>query len=124
MDDERFRLLIKEFDLKNDLTKNPNIWVGHAKIGFRNRPSIDDAKKILLGFFEDFIEEYEPICEETRKILSQWETDAHPYQKVRELDQPMFISKTNNTVVVAVIWPWQFKEGVASLMIYQGKLQG
>ena len=58
--------------------------------------------------------------EELEKTLAQWE-NFHPYQKVREIDQPMFISRDGNNITTAVIWPWQIKEGVASLMLYEGK---
>ncbi len=122
MEPEKFQELIKDFELKNDLTDNIKIWVGHAKIGFRKRPSIDDTKRILLKYFEDFIEEYEPTPEKISKIMPQWE-DSHPYQKVRELDQPMFFSIKGDSIIVAVIWPWQIKDGVASLMVYEGKIK-
>lgn len=117
--ESRINELIKQFNLKNDLTKNFNIWVGHAKIGYKGRPSIEEAKSILLGIFDEFIEEGEPTPENMQKTLKQWE-NFHPYQNVREIDQPMFFSKKNNKVFVVVIWPWQIKEGVASLMLYQG----
>ncbi len=113
--------LIKKFNLKNDLTQNFNIWVGHAKIGYRNRPSIEETKEPLKKIFDEFIPEGVPTPENLKKTLSQWE-NFHPYQHVRELDQPMFISKDNENIFVAVIWPWQFKKGVASLMLYQGKV--
>jgi len=121
MEYEKLKELIQTFELKNDLTENPNIWVGHAKIGYRNRPTIYEAKKILLNFFDNFIEEYEPTPEELKKTISRWE-NFHPYQSVREQDQPMFVSKTENKIIIAVIWPWQLKPGVASLMIYEGEL--
>jgi hypothetical protein len=111
--------LIQKFNLKNDLTKNFNIWVGHAKIGYKGRPSIEEAKSILLEIFDEFLEEGEPTPENIKKTLKQWE-NFHPYQNAREIDQPMFFSKRNNKIFIAVIWPWQIKEGVASLMLYQG----
>ncbi|RLG11711.1 hypothetical protein DRN73_04590 [Candidatus Pacearchaeota archaeon] len=120
MNNPKINELIKKFNLKNDLTKNFNIWVGHAKIGYRNRPSINEVKKILLEIFDEFIEEYEPTPERLKETLSQWE-NFHPYQKVREIDQPMFVSREGEKIIVAVIWPWQIKEGVASLMLYEGK---
>lgn len=119
MDPEKKKELIEKFNLKNDLTKNVNIWVGHAKIGYRNRLSLQEAKEILEDYFDQSIKEGESTPEEIQKIMNQWE-NFHPYQKVRELDQPMFISKKDDKVIVAVIWPWQIKEGVASLMIYEG----
>lgn len=122
MEDDKLQDLIQKFQLKNDLTKNFNIWVGHAKIGHRDKPDIEQAKKILIGFFDEFIEEYEPTPDELKDVLAQWE-NFHPYQKVRELDQPMFVSKTEKDIIVAVIWPWQLKEGVASLMVYQGEME-
>lgn len=121
MDETRIQALIDKFSLKNDLTKNPNIWVGHAKIGYRNRPNIEEVKRLLLEIFDDYIEEGEPTPEDLIEIIKQWEY-FHPYQKVREIDQPMFISKSPNTIFVAIIWPWQIKEGVASLMLYKGEL--
>lgn len=121
MEQERLQELISLFRLKNDLTENPNIWIGHAKIGFRKSPNIEEAKSILLGYFKEFIEEFEPTPQELKKTLSQWE-DYHPFQKVREIDQPMFISRNGNKIIVAVIWPWQIKEGTASLMIYNGEI--
>ena len=120
MDNQKINELIEKFNLKNDLTKNFNIWIGHAKIGYRKRPSIEEVKKILLELFDEFIEEYEPTPERLKKTLEQWE-NFHPYQKVREIDQPMFISREGDKIIVAVIWPWQIKEGVASLMLYEGK---
>ncbi len=117
MEQEKLQELITSFQLKNDLTENKNIWAGHAKIGFRNKPSIEETKSILLKYFDQFIEEFEPTPSELKEILIQWE-GYHPFQKVREIDQPMFICKTGNKITVAVIWPWQIKEGVASLMIY------
>jgi hypothetical protein len=119
--ENKVKELIEKFNLKNDLTKNPNIWIGHAKIGYRNRPKIDEVKRMLLEVFEDFIEEGEPTPEHLIEILKQWE-DYHPYQKVREIDQPMFVSKTSNAIYIVVIWPWQIKEGVASMMLYKGEL--
>ncbi len=122
MEKDKFQDLIQKFDLKNDITENPNIWVGHAKIGYNNnQPTIYEAKKILLDFFEEFIEEYEPTPEEIKNIIKRWE-NFHPYQSVREQDQPMFVSKTENRITVAVIWPWQLKQDVASLMVYEGEL--
>ena len=121
MEKDKFQDLIQKFELKNDITKNPNIWVGHAKIGYNNQPTIYEAKKILLEFFDEFIEEYEPTPEEIKNIIRRWE-NFHPYQNVREQDQPMFISKTGNRIIVAVIWPWQLKQDVASLMVYEGEL--
>lgn len=121
METEKLQELIASFQLKNDLTENINIWAGHAKIGFRGRPSIDDAKCTLLKYFDEFIEEFEPTPPELKKTLLQWE-GYHPFQKVREIDQPMFLTRKGNQIVVAVIWPWQIKEGVASLMIYKGEI--
>ena len=121
MDETKIQELINKFNLKNDLTKNLNIWIGHAKIGYRNRPNIEEVKKLLLDIFDDYIKEGEHTPESLKETLKQWE-DFHPYQKVREIDQPMFISKDQNTIFVAVIWPWQIKEGVASLMLYKGKI--
>lgn len=121
MEQEKLQELIDSFQLKNDLTENENIWSGHAKIGFRDRPSIDDAKCVLLQYFDEFIEEFEPTPSELKEILSQWE-GYHPFQKVREIDQPMFICRKENTITVAVIWPWQIKEGTASLMIYHKEI--
>jgi len=121
MDNTKIQEIIDKFNLKNDLTKNPNIWIGHAKIGYRNRPNIEEVKKLLLDIFDFYIEEGEPTPEYIKKIMGQWE-DFHPYQKVREIDQPMFISKNQNTIFIAVIWPWQIKENVASLMLYKGKI--
>ena len=112
--------LIQRFNLKNNLTQNFNIWVGHAKIGFEGKPSIEETKTILLDLFDEFVEEGEPVPRHLQKTLAQWE-DFHPYQKVREIDQPMFISRQENKAFVVVIWPWQIKEGVASLMLYQGE---
>lgn len=114
--------LIKTFNLKNDLTKSFNIWVGHAKIGYKRRPSIEKTKKILSKLFDEFIEEGTPTPKDIKKILKQWE-NFHPYQKVREIDQPLFISKEGKNIFIAVIWPWQIKEGIASLMLYQGKIK-
>jgi hypothetical protein len=121
MDKVRIQELIDKFNLKNDLTKNPNIWTGHAKIGYRNRPKIDEVKRLLLDIFDEYIEEGEPTPEHLKEVLQQWEY-FHPYQRVREIDQPMFISKDQNTIFVVVIWPWQIKEGVASLMLYKGEI--
>ena len=121
MDEARFQELVQRFKLKNDLTDNFDIWVGHAKIGFREAPKMEEAKKILLEFFEEFIEEYEPTPEKVKTLLKQWE-NYHPYQNVRELDQPMFISKNGDEIIIAVIWPWQLKDGIASLMVYKGRL--
>ncbi len=121
MDEIKIQDLINGFDLKNDLTKNPNIWVGHAKIGYRNHPKIYEVKKMFLELFEEYVEEGEPTPKHILEILKQWE-DYHPYQKVREIDQPMFISKNKNKIYIVVIWPWQIKEGVASIMLYKGEL--
>lgn len=121
MDKTKIKELIEKFNLKNDLTPNKNIWVGHAKIGYRNRLTIEEAKNFLSDMFQTHIKEGEPTPKELIEILEQWE-DYHPYQKVREIDQPMFISQKENIIFVAVIWPWQIKEGVASLMIYQGEI--
>jgi hypothetical protein len=121
MNELKFQELVDRFGLKNDLTDNFNIWVGHAKIGFRDAPKIEEAKKILLEFFEEFVEEYEPTPEHIKNLMKQWE-NYHPYQNIRELDQPMFISKGKESVTIAVIWPWQLKDGIASLMVYQGRL--
>jgi hypothetical protein len=120
MDIEKINELIAKFNLKNDLTQNFNIWVGHAKIGYRDRPSIEDVKKILNEMFDEFIPEGQPTPENLKKSLAQWE-NFHPFQHAREIDQPMFISKKDNEVTIAVIWPWQIKDGVASLMLYQGR---
>jgi len=117
--EEKVNELIRQFDLKNDLTKNFNIWVGHAKVGYNGKPSIEETKTTLLHLFDEFIEEGEPTPENFKKTLKQWE-DFHPYQNVREIDQPMFISRQGDKVFIMVIWPWQIKEGVASLMLYQG----
>lgn len=121
MEEEKLQELVNLFRLKNDLTENFNIWVGHAKIGFRKSPTIEEAKSVLLGYFDEFIEEFEPTPQELKKTMIQWE-GYHPYQKVREIDQPMFFSRKGNQIIMAVIWPWQIKEGVASLMIYSGEL--
>ena len=53
MDKIKIVELISKFNLKNDLTKNINIWVGHAKIGYRNRPNIEEAKRFLLDIFDN-----------------------------------------------------------------------
>lgn len=121
MDKEKIKELIEKFNLKNDLTANKDIWVGHAKIGYRNHLKMNEAKRFLMDVFEEYIEEGKPTPEYLEGIMKQWE-DFHPYQKVRELDQPMFLSKEGSSIFVAVIWPWQIKEGVASLMLYQGNL--
>lgn len=122
MDIDKINELIAKFNLKNDLTQNFNIWVGHAKIGYRDRPTIDNVKEMLKGVFDTFVPEGQPTPEELKKTLAQWE-NFHPYQHAREIDQPMFFSKSKDKteVTVAVIWPWQIKEGVASLMLYQGR---
>jgi hypothetical protein len=120
MDIERINELIARFNLKNDLTQNFNIWVGHAKIGYRDRPSIEEVKQILKEMFEEFIPEGTPTPENLKKTLAQWE-NFHPFQHAREIDQPMFLSKKGNEITIAVIWPWQIKDGVASLMLYQGR---
>lgn len=112
--------LIEKFELKNDLTNNPNIWVGHAKIGFRKRLKINEAKEILSRYFEHHIPENMSIPSEWEKTINQWEDYLH-FQKVREIDQPLFMKKKGKEAIVAVIWPWQIKEGVASLMLYKGK---
>ena len=113
--------LIEKFNLKNDLTDNKGIWVGHAKIGYRNRPNIEQAKEYLKEIFPEYIEENQPTPEYLVEIMKKWE-NSHPYQKVRELDQPMFVLKEDNQIYVAVIWPWQIREGVASLMLYVGEM--
>lgn len=122
MDENKVQEIIEKFNLKNDLTENKNIWVGHAKIGYRNRLNLEEAKRFLADFFQEYIKENEPTPEPLRGMIKKWE-DFHPYQKVRELDQPMFISKKEKRIVVAVIWPWQIKEGIASLMLYVGELE-
>ncbi|MBD3247037.1 hypothetical protein GF378_00255 [Candidatus Pacearchaeota archaeon] len=123
MDFDEIKELIERFNLKNDLTKNFNIWVGHAKIGYRDKPGIEETKKVLQEIFDEFIPENQPTPEEMKKTLKQWE-NFHPYQHAREIDQPMFYSKSkdNSEIVVAVIWPWQIKEKIASLMLYRGKI--
>ena len=121
MENQELNKIIEKFDLKNDLTENPDIWIGHAKIGFRNRPSIKEAKKILKEFFNEIIQENQETPEELKKTLKQWE-NYHPFQHVRELDQPMFIKKGKENIIIAVIWPWQMKKGIASLMLYKGKI--
>ena len=122
MDIDKINELIAKFSLKNDLTQNFNIWVGHAKIGYRDRPTIEQAKETLKQIFENFVPEGTPTPESLKKTLAQWE-NFHPYQHAREADQPMFYSRSKNGVdiTVAVIWPWQIKNGVASLMLYQGR---
>ena len=122
MEEEEFvDNLVEKFELKNDLTQSIKIWVGHAKLGYRNRPNIEDAKKILLGMFENFIPEETPTPEKILKSLAQWE-NFHPFQKVRELDQPLYYTIKDKKITVAVIWPWQMKKGVASLMLYEGRV--
>ena len=120
MDKKDIDDLIEKFNLSNDLTENLKIWVGHAKIGRDDNPSIEEAKEILKDFFDVMVPENTPTPERLKKVLSQWE-NYHPYQHVRELDQPMFIRREGETIIVAVIWPWQMKQGVASLMLYQGE---
>ena len=114
-----FRKIVKIFNLKNDLTLNSNIWVGHAKIGFRNRPSIEEAKKILSNYFGELVVENGPTPKHLKRSLSQWE-NYHPFQHVRENDQPLFMKRKDGEIVVAVIWPWREKKGIASLMLYKG----
>lgn len=114
---------IEKFELNNKITKNPNIWVGCGKIGGKGQFSIPEAMRVLEANFGNCIAE---AGEETpawlEKTLKQWE-DFHPYQHVREKDQPLFIKRLeNNKVVVAVIWPWQIKRHMASLMVYEGQL--
>jgi len=121
MNKEKIKELVEKFNLKNDLTANFNIWVGHAKIGYRNRMTIEQAKSLLISYFEEFIEEGEPTPENLKRTLAQWE-NFHPYQRVRAEDQPMFLTRKDGHIFVAVIWPWQIKDGVASLMLYEGKI--
>ena len=113
--------IVNKFNLKNDLTENIKIWVGHAKIGYRDRPSIESAKELLKQHFKNFIEEGTPTPENLRKSLSQWE-NFHPFQKVREIDQPMYYKIDGQRLTVEVIWPWQMNKGVASLMLYEGRI--
>lgn len=119
--EKRFKDLIDLFGLKNDLTPNKYIWVGHAKIGFRERMTIEKAIELLKGRFQDYIAPGEETPKELLKTIEQWE-EAHPFQRVREHDQPMFLFREGGHVIVAVIWPWHMKEGVASLMVYEGAL--
>lgn len=51
MEQQKLDEIINLFRLKNDLTENFNIWVGHAKIGFRKSPTIEEAKK----YFSDIL---------------------------------------------------------------------
>lgn len=113
--------LVEKFSLKNDLTENRNIWVGHAKIGREGRMSMQEAKNFLSQIFEHLVEEEKQTPEELRKTLSQWE-NSHPFQKAREIDQPMFFKKEGNKILVAVLWPWQMKKDVASIMVYNGDI--
>lgn len=113
--------LVDTFNLKNDLTENIKIWVGHAKIGYRDRPSIEEAKQVLAEHFENKVPEGTPTPENLRKSMTQWE-NFHPFQKVREIDQPMYYKIDGKKLVLAVIWPWQMKKGVASLMLYEGRM--
>ena len=121
MSEEIIRPLVEKFNLKNDLTENIRIWVGHAKIGYRERPKIEEAKKFLSEHFKNFIPEGTPTPESIKKSLAQWE-NFHPFQKVRELDQPLFYTIEGQRITLAVIWPWQMKKGVASLMLYEGRV--
>ena len=121
MDEIRLNELIDTFNLKNDLTKNENLWIGHAKIGYRKRMDLNEAIEFLKDYFQEHIPQGQKTPEYLQEILKQWE-GIHQYQKVREADQPMFFSKANNKVYAAVIWPWQIREGVASLMLYVGEL--
>lgn len=121
MTEDMIKEIVEKFNLKNDLTENIRIWVGHAKIGYRDRPSFEEAKELLEKNFATTIKEGEPTPENLKKSMSQWE-NFHPFQKVRELDQPMYYSLDGQKLIVAVIWPWQMKQGVASLMLYEGRL--
>lgn len=121
MPEEVIKNLVEKFNLKNDLTENIRIWVGHAKIGYRDRPTIQQAKDILVKQFENHVPEGIPTPERLRKSLTQWE-NFHPFQKVRELDQPLYYKINGQKLIVAVIWPWQMKKGVASLMLYEGRV--
>ena len=121
MSEEVIKNLVKRFNLKNDLTENIRIWVGHAKIGYRDRPTIEEAKEFLSQNFENSVPEGTPTPEALRKSLSQWE-NFHPFQKVREQDQPMYYKIDGQKLIVVVIWPWQMKKGVASLMMYEGRV--
>ncbi|MEM4230616.1 MAG: hypothetical protein QXF25_01965 [Candidatus Pacearchaeota archaeon] len=114
---------IEKFNLTNEVTENPNIWVGCGVIGGEGQPSIEEAKKILEEKFGKCIADSgQETPEWLVKTLKQWE-NYHPYQHVREKDQPLFIKKLDNgRIVVAVIWPWQIKKGKASLMVYKGQL--
>jgi hypothetical protein len=119
MEEITFETIIEKFKMKNDLTVNPNIWMGHAKIGYHNRITIPETKEMLSKYFPEQIPEGTPTPEELKKTLDQWK-DAHPFQQAREEDQPMFIKRGGENIEIAVIWPWQMKEGVASLMLYKG----
>lgn len=112
--------IVEKFNLKNDLTENIRIWVGHAKIGYKDRISIEDAKKLLENQFNNKVTEGEPTPEKLKKSIMQWE-NFHPFQKVREIDQPLYYNIDGQKLTVAVIWPWQMKHGVASLMLYEGR---
>ena len=121
MENLTFEKIIEKFNMKNDLTNNPKIWMGHAKIGYRGRIKMMETKELLSKYFPEHIPENIPTPEELKKTLAQWE-NAHPFQHVREEDQPMFIKRKGNKIEIAVIWPWQMKEGVASLMLYKGEI--
>lgn len=120
MDKELFYQIIHRFNLVNDYTDNPNIWVGHGRIGNLGCPRIEEAKQILEKHLGDEIAEDETTPEWIRKTLSQWE-NAHPFQHIHEKGQPLFAKKfESGKIIVAAIWPWQIKKNIASLMLYEG----
>jgi hypothetical protein len=115
--------LIAKFKLSNDYTENKDIWVGHASIGEEGKPSIDEAKNFLSEKFNGCLADSGTKTPDwIIKTLEQWH-DFHPFQNVREIDQPLFVKKLDDKkVVVAIMWPWQIKEQIASLMVYEGKM--
>lgn len=113
--------LIHQFKLDNTYTINRNIWVGHASIGISKAFTISKAKSYLSSRFSEFIRENEQTPIWIIATLKQWE-NIHPFQSVREVDQPLFIKRfPNGKILIAVIWPWQFREGVASILVYEGE---
>ena len=120
MDKTLFYQIVHRFNLKNDYTNNSNIWVGHGRIGNLGCPNMTEAKKILTDYLGDEIAEEESTPEWIKKTLVQWE-NSHPFQHIHEKGQPLFAKKHDSgKVTVAAIWPWQIKENIASLMLYDG----
>lgn len=115
--------LISKFGLTNEYTENLSIWVGHAAIGGKGQPTMEEAKQILSRLMGDCVaDKGQETPEWISKTLEQWQ-NFHPYQHVRERDQPLYVKKLDNgKVIVAVIWPWQIKKNIASIMVYEGDL--